>query len=70
MCFTYAFQVGDCVDMQIPRRAACADPAAPGDGKPVVTVAEIRLGQRDGAGCPNPELFLQAEKTTSAASPA
>jgi hypothetical protein len=62
MCFTYNFQAGDCVDMQIPRRVACADPAAPGGGKPVVTVAEIRLGQRDGAGCRNPETFLQAGK--------
>jgi hypothetical protein len=62
MCFTYNFRVGDCVDMQIPRRAACADPAAPTGGKPVVTVADIRLGQQDGAGCANPALFLQVGK--------
>lgn len=62
MCFTYNFKVGDCVDMQIPRRAACADPTAPTGGKPVVTVADIRLGQQDGTGCANPALFLQVGK--------
>jgi hypothetical protein len=62
MCFTYNFTVGDCVDMQIPRRAACADPTAPTGGKPVVTVADIRLGQQDGTGCANPALFLQVGK--------
>lgn len=62
MCFTYNVKVGECVDMQIPRRAACADPAAPTGGKPVVTVADIRRGQQDGTGCADPTFILQVGK--------
>lgn len=62
MCFTYNFAVGDCIDMDIPRRTACAATTAPAAPKPIVTVADIRLGQQDGAGCANPALFLQVGK--------
>lgn len=62
MCFTYNLTVGDCVDIQIPRRTACDDPASPAGGNPTVTVADIQLGQHDGTGCANPALFLQVGK--------
>jgi hypothetical protein len=62
LCFTYAFKTGDCVDLEIPRRVACIDQTSPNGGTPLVTVDDIRLGQQDGNGCVDPELFLQVGK--------
>jgi hypothetical protein len=59
LCFTYNFQVGDCIDMAVPRRASCD--VAP-NGKPRLVVADIRAGQQDGTGCSTPTLFLQVGK--------
>lgn len=57
MCFTYKVAVGDCVDMDIPRRAACTPTPANGP-KGKVTITEIHRGARDGTPCGAP-LFLE-----------
>lgn len=65
LCFTYNIQVGDCVDLDIPRRAACTDTTGPSGPKPLVKVTEMHPGQQDGTTCANPKLFLQVGKDTS-----
>lgn len=62
LCFTYNVGTGDCIDMAIPRRTSCDDTPGAAPGPPKTKVVDVHLGQRDGAGCPNPNLFYQVGK--------
>ena len=64
LCFTYNLATGDCIDMSIPRRTSCDDITGPAPAPtPKRTVVDVRVGQRDGTGCPHPELYFQIGKS-------
>jgi hypothetical protein len=62
LCFTYNVTTGDCIDMAVPRHTSCDDTAGAAPGPPKTKVVDVHVGQRDGAGCPNPNLFYQVGK--------
>lgn len=61
MCFTYNVSAGECVDLDLPRRAPCT--ATPANGpKGKITITEIHHGEQDGTQCASPTQFLQVGK--------
>lgn len=62
LCFTYNFAKDDCIDVIIPRRTSCEDASGSENGPPKAKILDVRLGQRDGTGCPNPNVFFQVGK--------
>jgi hypothetical protein len=61
LCFTYNVAQGDCVDLDIPRRAPCTPTPANGP-KGKITITEIHPGGQDGTTCASPTQFLRVGK--------